>query len=804
MAGEVIWVRELGLRLGDTVLSASVLIAVFFLFAGLGAWTGGRASVNSTRPLRRFALNEIALGLSALACFFSRNAWGDALLPLSNPLTAKIIYAVALAGLPSFFSGYGFPFLSAFVVHAEKERVTRAGLFYTLSLLGAALGVLAGGLVLPMHFGYAITFASVFVAEVVTGICLFLACYKTDPLPSSAPSALLPEEPEESTLVTGWALAWMSGVLSMILESSVFQYGRLLFDGSVYAVSFILACFILGLGVGGGCTVLLRRRIALRPLLLSSLFVLGLFCVAYPYGLQALLKQETWFLLKESGMTLGFLKIFLLWFPLVVLTGAVFPLAWELTPKKQGHGLAIGRLLALNKLACALGMWLVPFFIMPWLGIYGGFVLAGAAYLLLALYFTFALQVKRPTLYLLTTAALVMLALGFFGLQAKPVLLSDGETLVDYQTDAFGLTTVIEDTNGSRHLVRNNTYVLNGTRQALLSQKQEAWLPLTLCNNPKRVLFIGMASGISANAVLDFAVDKLIAAELVPAVAKAAKTHFQPWNERLFSDPRAEIAIDDGRSVMKRQTEPLDAIICDLFLPHRDGVASLYSTNFFESALSHLTPEGVFCLWLPVYQMDEQIGGTIFRTFKEVFPYAIVIRGNMDPGQPAIALIGSAAKLDWSGASLSRRLAELHKSGDWVNECPYLQSVDSFRLCFMGDLHATPPLFTEYPQNTDDFPVIAFEAPRRYWNGASIRGLRLLDWLGTRLLSKNFPSCIYSEEDIQRMVNGLRAGNYYYAHKVVSVQISQDPEVQMKRFNQARQYRTTADSLSPKTSTFSP
>ncbi len=120
----------------------------------------------------------------------------------------------------------------------------------------------------------------------------------------------------------------------------------------------------------------------------------------------------------------------------------------------------------------------------------------------------------------------------------------------------------------------------------MLSQKQESWIPLTLAREPKRVLFIGMASGISANAVLDFPVSSLETAELVPGVVDAARRHFEPWSGRLFRDQRARVLAADGRRVVQaRGPAAWDVIICDLLLPASEGTSALYSRDFLETAL---------------------------------------------------------------------------------------------------------------------------------------------------------------------------------------------------------------------------
>ena len=87
--------------------------------------------------------------------------------------------------------------------------------------------------------------------------------------------------------------------------------------------------------------------------------------------------------------------------------------------------------------------------------------------------------------------------------------------------------------------------------------------------------------------------------------------------------------------------ETFDVITCDLFNPVREGTASMYSADFFKEALLQLNQDGVFCLWLPSYQLNRDTAGIIVSTFISVFPNAIMVRGNLDPLQPTIGLLGS-------------------------------------------------------------------------------------------------------------------------------------------------------------------
>ncbi len=72
--------------------------------------------------------------------------------------------------------------------------------------------------------------------------------------------------------------------------------------------------------------------------------------------------------------------------------------------------------------------------------------------------------------------------------------------------------------------------------------------------------------------------------------------------------------------------------------------------------MTRLSEDGLFCLWLPLYQHDAQMAGTAIRTFTEVFPCVIAVRGNFDPLQPTMALLGSRKEFDLSQAYLKASL----------------------------------------------------------------------------------------------------------------------------------------------------
>ena len=63
---EVCWIRKASLVFGSTSYAVSTVLAVFFLGLALGSYAFGRLAQKTERPLRLFALMELAVGALAL------------------------------------------------------------------------------------------------------------------------------------------------------------------------------------------------------------------------------------------------------------------------------------------------------------------------------------------------------------------------------------------------------------------------------------------------------------------------------------------------------------------------------------------------------------------------------------------------------------------------------------------------------------------------------------------------------------------------------------------------------------------
>ena len=792
---ETVWMREIALRAGNTAVASTLVIAVFFAAAALGNLAGARVVAGHRRALLFYGRCEVAAAVSAMAMFvLNRWLWAHGGV-LSEGWGGQVAAASLLVGLPSFFSGASFPGLAETFVEDAQHRTSSGGRFYGMNLLGAALGVAAGGVWLPYQLGVTGAFAVAAGAQLAGGVLAWRiaasAPTRAQPMRQGGAGGTLPGW-------LGWGVLAASGVLSLAAQTLLIVWVRQVLEGSIYAVCGVLATFLCGLGAGGLTVAALRRRG------FPSSGLLALFAGAGGLLLFTVPSLGTWLcgrdVLLTAATPAGLLAQALLGcglalLPLTFCLGGVFPVAWELVgARSASQGRVLGLALAVNKLGAAAGTALALFLFLPLVGLAHATVLVAWGYVGVAGVAIMWLQTRTPW-RLACLAGVVAIGLSQT-LRKEPVLgLASDERVVAAYAGAYGPAAVVENkASGSRQILLNSRQRLSGTRRALASQRHQSWIPLLLCRQPDRVVTIGMAAGISAAAALDFPLKELHSVELVPDVVEAARTHFGDWNAALFTDPRSRVHTGDGRVVLARLPGTFDAIICDLFFPSEDGTANLYSREFFQTARARLNPGGVFCLWLPCYQQTPQTAGIVIRTFTEVFPYAIMVRANMDPLQPVLGLVGANAPIPLSGEHLEQRLKAI--SG----RSPFFRSAETARLLFVADLHSVEPDFSAFPITTDDHPLFAYLGPRQPRGKERLFGFPLLEWIGKRALRSAYPSVELGATPPEQVLAALRAGNFVYAAAAAQVSVPGDVRPADVRERQVRDYLQRAATLCPSAS----
>jgi spermidine synthase len=166
--------------------------------------------------------------------------------------------------------------------------------------------------------------------------------------------------------------------------------------------------------------------------------------------------------------------------------------------------------------------------------------------------------------------------------------------------------------------------ILAGTLQTSLNEEFTyheplVHIPLFAHPNPHRVLIVGGGDGGALRHVLLHpSVDRALEVEIDQAVVEASLRYLPQISGGAYSNPRAELKIDDGARFLAQTSERFDVILVDSTDPVGPA-AALISDAFLQRAHDALAPGGLMAMQSgsPISQPREFLATV--RAFKNAF-----------------------------------------------------------------------------------------------------------------------------------------------------------------------------------------
>jgi spermidine synthase len=609
---QMMWMRGFGLVFGSTTRAASAVLASFFLGMAVGNWLGGRLARDRPRALARYGVAEIAIGVGALLVLVLLDLYHEhypALYQWSGGggrgLTAiQLLLAFAAMGPPCIAMGATLPLIAQAVSDETRDVGRRTSAIYGVNTLGAVVGVLVSGFLLPVVMGAR---GSVMLAALINLAIGAVAMFVGH---GWEVGAATPRQRKRTTARVDPLIALVvvvSGFATLALEV---LYTRLLVnasDGSVYSFAIMLAVFLVALAVGAFVVSAVIDRLTSPWCLVAISSALACF---------AILVSPTVFtsVLGTGAKTFGYLGQLALWAGLTIgpgalLVGIALPTAWKLAIRDAEQvGGRIGWLTSLNTLAAVVGSLSAGFVILPLLGLGGGIVLVAALYAAMAAVGFFrvggaSLAARVVPVAVLLLCVSILLVSGSWNV--VPMRLQAGERIVHYRDGESGSVVVTRRQGGILVLRVNNRYGLgNSSREAVRLQRSQGRLGPLLVDRARSVAFIGVGTGISVSAVLEFPeLERVLAIELLQGVLDAAEI-FAEHNHGVLHHERVETVVADGRNHLAGTSERFDVVVGDLFVPWHAGTGYLYTVEHFRNVARRLTERGVFVQWIPGDQLS--------------------------------------------------------------------------------------------------------------------------------------------------------------------------------------------------------
>ncbi len=739
---EVLWVRQLTLVFGNTIYATATVLAAYMGGLALGSWLLGRVADKSRRPLFLYGILEGAVGASALlfpillSSFVPLLKW---LYRSGHPITLDVFRfsaAFLLLLVPTAAMGGTLPALARFMARPERAGRT-LGALYGLNTLGAVAGtILSGFWMLPQFglFGTTVAAATVNALLAALGMGLGWGAF-------IEPELVLDESASKETLSSEAKLLLgaflVSGALALALEVLWTRSLLLVFGSTVYSFSTMLAVFLLGLALGSVILGLFVDRIP------GLLWALGL--IEGGAGIVTLIaigKMNTLPRLFLDGLIERGLdwhsymasKVLIssgILLPVSLLFGMTFPVAARMAVT-GARGLAgrVGLLYAFNTVGAIAGSLAAGFVLLPALGLRGSLVAASLAALALGAFLSLASK-SAPRALRYATACALLLAGGVMAYRLPSwdkKLLSAGVYFrpADYMTPDHKAS-ILNQVLGDERLVRyiegmtetaavvdmpvDRRFLVDGKVEAtthfvdMRLQRLMGHLPMLFAKSGERVVNIGLGCGITLGAAKVHPLKELTCVELEKKILVTARD-FAVQNHHVLDDPKLKVVLNDGRNHLLLTNATYDVITSDPFEPLVGGAASLYTYNHFLNGRKRLAPGGIFCQYLPMYQLSPGDFQMILRSFCRVFPHTSL----WYTGQDTI-ILGSTESHAITLAALKERMAfpAVKQSLEEIGIATPEQLLQTF-VMDPGQL----PSLRAGELNTDGNPHIEFSAPKSH------------------------------------------------------------------------------------------
>jgi spermidine synthase len=665
---EVVWFQLLQLSIGSSAISLGVLLGVYMGGMCLGSLLAPKLLSPRHHPLKVYAVLEAGIGLCGVIVLFAVPALGDAYTEIAGTGQANLVLRAIVAGIclvpPTLLMGATLPAIGRWV-SATPRGVSWLGFFYAGNLAGAVAGSLfAGFYLLRVYDMPTATGVAVALNFVVAALAFLLANRTAATVIRDQPGDEMPAVRAEAGFAPVrlvYVVIGLSGLTALGAQVIWTRLLSLLFGGTTYTFSLILAVFLVGLGIGSSVGAALAREVA-KPRVALGWVQLGI-CAAIAWGGYSTGQSLPFWPINpsiSSSLVLNFeldlMRAIWVMLPGAILWGASFPLALgSLAAKGQDTGRLVGGVYAANTLGAIVGALITSLLLVGTVGsqVAQQILLGLAAISGLLLLVPIAPAPRRRILQRLAVSVSVVLITVLLARAVPPLpgmLVAYGR----YAATWLGQSEVIyvgEGVTASVAVTRMPNGVLNyhnaGKVQAssepqdMRLQRMLGHMTTLVPDSPSRVLVIGCGAGVTAGAVsIDPLVTRQTIAEIEPLVPRVVSEYFSEYNFDVVNNPKVNIHLDDARHYLLTTDEKFDAITSDPLDPWVKGAATLYTREFFEVLKDRLNPGGVVTLFVQLYESTEEASKSEIATFLEAFPNGAVFANTINGRGYDLVLFG--------------------------------------------------------------------------------------------------------------------------------------------------------------------
>ena len=773
---EVVWVRSLGLIFGGSHLAVTTVLSVYMGGLALGSYIIGKHVQRSRKPLRLYGLLEIGIGFFAVVFALLAKLYPSIYISLAHGKDHSLFYlsfvrvafSVIALIVPTTLMGGTLPVLSTLISKQGKDIGRHLSFLYGLNTLGAVAGTVAAGFYFLRFYSVSTTFAIAVLINLVVGITSILLQGKSKVLLWKKPDTELAVGKKSSIITEGktntilplkmvlWGIG-ISGFCALGYEVLWTKVLTIVVGASVYGFTTMLVAFLTGIALGSKAYGLYLRLVHKREITYQKSVltfgavqvVIGITALAVTYFIRDLpsvslglrgtfqaMKLDLFAMQQWANLTLAFIYMVVPAF----FMGLAFPLAGKVHAEyRKTIGSAVGEVLAYNTIGAILGAALSGFVMAYVFSIERSLQILTVINIGFGLLVIFGLNESRRLLWGiggLVTAAIIFLAVNpdafrmwntkYFAIfrANQPEIFRTPEMVSEalantevlyYQEGVEAIVSAIKIKGGDQAFITNGRVEASNNLQDQQLQFTLGHLPMLLNKNPKRVLVVGLGSGMTLGAIsVHPGVDRVVLVELEPKMTGVART-FRKYNHNVLDHPKLDIIFNDGRNFLLTTGEKFDVITADPIHPWFRGAGYLYTTEYFKLASEHLSKGGIMCQWLPIYELTVENLKSVVKTFQRNFKYTMLWLTYYDS-----VIIGSDSPIMIDEAELDRKIKEAPAiRGDL--ERMMMGSAKDFLSYFAMGTKGMKAFSEGGLVNTDDNLYLEFSAPLNIGKGFLMR-----------------------------------------------------------------------------------
>lgn len=614
---QVIWERVARFNFGGDHTSSTIIIAIFLLGLGVGAYLFGKIK---RKHLLFYGFVEILIGLfSFISYWFLQNLSLDLTTFFNFSSTyANSIYLYAVLAcllfflVPCILIGGTLPLMFGGFFSIVTFSAKDLGRIYGFNIAGAMIGTVLAGYLILNNLSIPFALNIIGAVNIFVGLLsvIIYFCNPHERVQFKSTTSYNFKTPF-SLLIT-----FIFGAFTGIVEIILIRHAFNVIPSSAYNFIFVISTVLLSLSIGSiyfssknlshknGSILISRLSIFVLMGILASVTISNFF---YNFDLE----------INDKTIFLSFMYFFLISFPIFFPLGGIFPILCSQGNTSDEITSNTGKLYLSNSFGAFAGILIFHYFLIE---SFGTFISLICIIFVIAIV-SILLSVNNKRVVFPNTIAIVTLLISITFIDFDKFIYGnyDSETETNiYKEGSSGIASYIEKNNKKK-------IIINGQSMGELPDKKHALqlsTSLVTTKEIKSVLVMGLGTGSYIRYMLENNnIEKVTVVDWSSEIYEVlAELGSEMEIGSIFSDDRVRFINGDARVMsLALKEEKFDLIIDNLVYPTWVGATGVRTPYYFKNLANLLNKDGYFALTTNYARYRNNIISGLFDAFDNVY-----------------------------------------------------------------------------------------------------------------------------------------------------------------------------------------